>query len=48
MFAVTIGGAYLGIIGMFLGVPLIVLIKVIIEDFIAERNIAKDNSQNVK
>lgn len=48
MFAVTVGGAYFGVIGMFLGVPVMVLIKVIIEDFISERNIEKDNTQNIQ
>lgn len=37
MFAVTVGGAYFGILGMFISVPVIVLIKAIIEDFINER-----------
>lgn len=32
--SVTIGGAYFGIIGMFLAVPVIAVVKVIIEDFI--------------
>ena len=35
--AVTVGGAYFGIIGMFLAVPIIAIIKVIIEDFIEYR-----------
>ena len=35
--AVTIGGAYFGIIGMFLAVPVIAVLKVIIEDFIEYR-----------
>ena len=34
IFAVTVGGAYFGVLGMFLGVPVIALIKIIIEDFI--------------
>lgn len=37
MFAVTLGGAYFGILGMFISVPVIVLVKAIIEDFISER-----------
>lgn len=36
--AVTVGGAYFGIIGMFLAVPIIAVIKVIIEDFINYRD----------
>ena len=39
--AVTIGGAYFGIIGMFLAVPIIAIIKVLIEDFIEYREQAK-------
>lgn len=35
--AVTVGGAYFGIIGMFLAVPIIAILKVIIEDFIEYR-----------
>lgn len=37
MFSVTVGGAYFGILGMFISVPIMVLIKLIIEDFISER-----------
>ena len=35
--AVTVGGAYFGIIGMFLAVPVIAVVKVLIEDFIEYR-----------
>ena len=38
IFAVTVGGAYFGVIGMFLAVPVAVLIKLIIEDFILSKN----------
>lgn len=38
IFAVTIGGAYFGVIGMFLAVPIATIIKIILEDFIDERN----------
>lgn len=37
IFAVTIGGAYFGVIGMFLGVPIMGVIKMILDDYI-ERN----------
>ena len=40
--AVTVGGAYFGIIGMFLAVPIIAVIKVIIEDFIEYREQVKE------
>lgn len=35
IFAVTIGGAYFGIIGMFLAVPVAAVVKLIMEDFVA-------------
>lgn len=44
MFAVTVGGAYFGVLGMFLAVPVIAVIKIILTDFIEYRN----NSKNVK
>ncbi|MBP3255353.1 MAG: AI-2E family transporter [Clostridia bacterium] len=37
IFAVTVGGAYFGLIGMFLAVPIIAIMKVLIEDFIDYR-----------
>lgn len=40
IFAVTIGGAYFGMLGMFLGVPVVTVIKVLIQDYI---NGKKDN-----
>ena len=33
----TIGGAYFGILGMFLAVPAIAIIKILIEDFVDYR-----------
>lgn len=42
MFAVTVGGAYWGVLGMFLAVPIFTLIKVIVSDFINERIKEKD------
>ena len=43
--AVTIGGAYFGIIGMFLAVPVIAVLKVAMNDFIEYREMKamKDN-----
>ncbi len=35
--AVTIGGAYFGILGMFLAVPVIAIIKILVEDFVDYR-----------
>lgn len=37
IFAVTVGGAYFGVLGMFLGVPAIAVIKMMLDDYI-ERN----------
>ncbi len=38
IFSVTVGGAYFGPLGMFLGVPVMAFIKVIVMDFIRFRN----------
>ena len=37
IFAITLGGAYFGILGMFLAVPIVAVIKIVIEDFINMR-----------
>jgi len=42
IFSVTFFGAYFGVLGMFLGVPIISLIKVIVLDFIEEKNKEKE------
>ena len=41
IFAVTIGGEYFGVLGMFLAVPIITIIKIIIEDYIDYKNKTK-------
>lgn len=41
IFAVTVGGTYFGVLGMFLGVPVIAFLKIIIGDFIEMRNSRK-------
>ena len=41
IFSVSIGGAYFGILGMFLAVPISVLIKLMVTDYIANRNAEK-------
>ena len=38
IFSVTIMGAYFGILGMFLAVPIAAMIKVLVLDFIEEKN----------
>lgn len=41
MFAISIGGAYFGILGMFLAVPISAIIKILVEDFIRYTNISR-------
>lgn len=41
IFAVTVGGAYFGILGMFLAVPVIAVIKIIVEDYIELKLLTK-------
>lgn len=38
IFAVTIGGAYFGILGMFLAVPVIAVLKIVVLDYIEYKN----------
>lgn len=38
IFAVTVGGAYFGILGMFLAVPIFTVLKIVIEDYINYKN----------
>ena len=39
MFSVTVGGAYFGVIGMFLGVPVVAVIKMMLDDYIENNEI---------
>ena len=52
IFSVTIGGAYFGVLGMFISVPVITLIKIIIDEYleekIKEKSIEKVNEQDNK
>ena len=41
IFSITVGGAYFGVLGMFLGVPVIAVISMMIDDYI-ERNEKKE------
>ena len=43
LFAVTLGGAYFGILGMFLAVPVIAVIRILVEDFIVFKENSKKN-----
>jgi len=42
IFSVSIGGAYFGVLGMFLGVPIITVIKVILTDYVDHKNQLKE------
>ena len=44
IFAVTVGGTYFGVIGMFLGVPVIAFLKLILQDFISIKLKNKENN----
>ncbi|MDO5555490.1 MAG: AI-2E family transporter [Clostridia bacterium] len=46
IFSVTVFGAYFGILGMFLAVPIIAVIKILINDFIEYRIEKKELNQN--
>lgn len=39
IFAVTVGGAYFGVLGMFLAVPIATVVKIILEDYIKNANV---------
>ena len=41
IFAVTIGGAYFGILGMFLSVPIVAIIKILVLDYIELKSIKR-------
>lgn len=47
IFAVTVGGAYFGILGMFLAVPVIAILKILLLDYIEFRNLTKKRN-NIK
>ena len=47
IFAVTVGGAYFGIIGMFLGVPIAVVIKTVLNDWIDNKNKFRDEQEKL-
>lgn len=44
IFAVTIGGAYFGVLGMFLGVPIMAFIKIIILEFLEHHKKVEENN----
>lgn len=46
--AVTIGGAYFGVLGMFLAVPVVAIIKVLLSDYIEVKNSMKNVNYDKK
>lgn len=42
IFATTVGGAYFGVVGMFLGVPVVALVKIFLLQFIKNKNDEKE------
>lgn len=46
IFSVTIGGAYFGVLGMFLGVPIASVIKIILVDYIEHKNRLNEEEKN--
>lgn len=46
IFAVTVGGAYFGILGMFLAVPVMAVIKIVIEDYV-NMKLAEKQKENI-
>lgn len=46
LFAVTIGGAYFGMLGMFLAVPVIAVVKILIDDYIKYKELKKQRELN--
>ena len=47
IFAVTVGGAYFGILGMFLSVPIIAVIRILVDDYINLKLAIKKQKQKL-
>lgn len=45
IFAITVGGAYFGILGMFLAVPAIAVIKILVEDYVDYKTAIKKSKE---
>ena len=45
LFSITLGGAYFGMLGMFLGVPVAVVIKAILTDYVNAKNKIRDEEE---
>lgn len=48
IFAVTVGGAYFGMLGMFLAVPVIAVIKIIVEDYIRYKLAVRKQEKEIR
>lgn len=48
IFGVTVGGAYFGVWGMFLAVPIIAVLKLVITDYIEYKNRIKKQEENIE
>lgn len=48
LFSISIGGAYFGILGMFLAVPIAVVLKTILTDFVDSRNKIRDEEEKIR
>lgn len=48
IFAITVGGAYFGILGMFLAVPAIAVVRILVEDYIDYKLVMKNIEKNGK
>lgn len=47
IFAITVGGAYFGMLGMFLAVPVMAVLKIFVEDYINYKLVAKDENKKL-
>ncbi len=48
IFAVTVGGAYFGILGMFLAVPVIAVIKIVVKDYVNLKLSKKEKQKEIE
>ncbi len=48
IFAVTVGGAYFGVLGMFLAVPIVAILKILISDYIEYKNKIKNKEEIIE
>lgn len=47
IFAITVGGAYFGMLGMFLAVPVMAVLKIFVEDYINYKLVTKDEDKKL-